>query len=151
MTEARHHYRESGLSNVYLINGFSYVETPYGRSVVIEDVDGLHRAIGQVLTREKKSLSGREFRFLRHELDLSQARLASLFGVDAQSVARWEKGRTRIPGAVERMMRAVYEEHIGGHRAVTEILSGLAELDDRIAQELSFEDTDEGWRPAEAA
>jgi DNA-binding transcriptional regulator YiaG len=151
MTEARHHYRESGLSNVYLINGFRYVETPYGRSVVIEDVDGLHRAIGQYLTREKKSLSGREFRFLRHELDLSQARLAGLFGVDAQSVARWEKGRVKIPGAVERMIRAVYQEHIGANRTVTEILSELAELDDKIDQELSFEDTDDGWRPAEAA
>jgi len=151
MTEARHHYRESGLSNVYLINGFSYVETPHGRSVIIEDVDGLHGAIGQFLTREKKSLSGKEFRFLRHELDLSQARLAALFGVDAQSVARWEKGRTRIPGAVERMIRAVYEEHIGGHRAVTEILSGLVELDDMAEHELSFEDTEEGWRSAEAA
>jgi DNA-binding transcriptional regulator YiaG len=151
MTEARHHYRESGLSNVYLINGFRYVETPYGRSVIIEDVDGLHRAIGQFLTREKKSLSRREFQFLRHELDLSQARLAGLFGVDAQSVARWEEGRVKIPGAVERMIRAVYEERIGGSRTVTQILDGLAELVDMIDQELSVEDTDEGWRPAEAA
>lgn len=151
MAEARHHYQESGLSNIYLVNGFRYVETPYGRSVIIEDLDGLHRAIGQFLTREKKTLNGREFRFLRHELDLSQARLAGLFGVDAQSVARWEKGRTKIPGAVERMIRAVYEEHIGANRTVTKILSDLAELDDVIDQELSFEDTDEGWRPAEAA
>ena len=95
----------------------------------------MHRAIGQFLAREKKSLSGREFRFLRHELDLSQARLAALFGVDAQSVARWEKGRVKIPGAVERMIRAVYDEHIGGNRTVTEILSGLAELDDMVDRE----------------
>lgn len=135
MTEARHHDRESGLSNVYLINGFRYVETPYGRSVIIEDLDGLHRAIGQFLPREKKSLSGREFRFLRRELDLSQARQARLFGVGAQSDARWEKGRVKIPGAVERMIRAVYDEHIGGNRTVTEILSGLAELDDMVDRE----------------
>ena len=96
MTEARHHDRESGLSNVYLINGFRYVETPYERSVIIEDLDGLHRAIGQFLPREKKSLSGREFRFLRRELDLSQARQARLFGVGAVRCAMGKKGGSRF-------------------------------------------------------
>ena len=46
-----------------------------------------------------------------------------------------EKGRVKIPGAVERMIRAVYDEHIGGNRTVTEILSGLAELDDMVDRE----------------
>jgi len=109
-------------------------------------MDGLHRAVGQSLTHEKKSLSGREFRFLRHELDLSQAGLAALLGADAQSVARWEKGSAKIPGAAERIMRAVYEEHIGGEQTISEPLHRFAELDETTEQELSFEDTDEGWR-----
>jgi DNA-binding transcriptional regulator YiaG len=151
MSEARYHYRESGLDNIYLINGFRYVDTPRGRSVVIENLDGLHRAIAKLLIHEKKTLSGREFRFLRHELNLSQASLALSFGVNSQAVARWEKPGAKVPSMAERMMRALYEEHAGGNQKVSEMLRRLAELDELTGKELAFRDTPEGWQPAKAA
>ena len=152
MSEARYQYRECGLNNIYLINGFRYVDTPRGQSVLIEKLEGLHRAIGQLLTRDKKTLSGSEFRFLRHELNLSQSSLALLFGVEAQTVARWEKRRTKVPGMAERMLRALYAESIGGNPRVSDILKRLAELDGPPANgELAFKDTPDGWRPADAA
>ena len=57
-----YHYTESGLDNVYLVNGFTYVDRPDGREVVIEDIDGLHRAIGEFLITNRKNLSGKEIR-----------------------------------------------------------------------------------------
>ena len=51
----RYHYSECGLDNIYLYNGFEFVETPRGRAVNIRDIEGLHRAIGLILVRDKKN------------------------------------------------------------------------------------------------
>lgn len=40
------------------------------------------------LVKERAQLTGAEFRFLRKELGLSQAKLAHWWGYEAQSVAR---------------------------------------------------------------
>jgi DNA-binding transcriptional regulator YiaG len=86
-----YHYRECGLPNVYLVNGYREAEMPYGRGVSIEDVEGLHMAIAQALIEEKPSLSGLEVRFIRKLLELTQTQLAQMLGVEDQSVRRWEK------------------------------------------------------------
>ena len=151
MKEERYHYTECGLDNIYLLNGFDSVETSHGRSIVIEDVDGLHDAIGRYLIHEKKKLDGREVRFLRLELGLSQSSLGILLGVDEQSVARWEKGQTAKFAAAEKIIRALYSEHVGGNEKISEFLKQLADLDEILTDELSFTDTEEGWRPFEAA
>lgn len=39
-------YAESGLPNVWLANGYSMHDSAHGRGVSIEDIEGLHRAIG---------------------------------------------------------------------------------------------------------
>jgi hypothetical protein len=39
-------YRESGLDDVWLVNGFTIRDDPaYGPLIFISDIDGLHRAI----------------------------------------------------------------------------------------------------------
>lgn len=146
-----YHYTESGLDNIYLRNGFEYVETPRGKGVVIQDMEGLHLAIGQMLAREKKNLTGKEFRFLRHELGLTQAHLAMLLKVDVQTVARWEKDQTQqVSGPAQGLMRLMYEEHINGNKEITETLKQLAELDDQIFgdsdEDVTFE-KDGIWQP----
>ena len=73
-------YRECGLDNMYLLNGFTVKRTKHGETVTIHDMDGLHRVIGSYLVRERKTLNGREVRFLRHELELSQKTLGELLG-----------------------------------------------------------------------
>jgi hypothetical protein len=35
-----YHYRESGLRNVWLANGFRLSKSPYGETVAFENVDG---------------------------------------------------------------------------------------------------------------
>ncbi len=75
------HYDLCGLRNIWLKNGFEFHDTPYGRSVAIHDVDGLHKAIGMHLINNKPRLSPLEVRFLRKELNLSQVNLAKWLGV----------------------------------------------------------------------
>ena len=92
-----YHYTESGLGNVWLASGFRIVKSERGESLVIEDIEGLHVAIGRGVVEEEKKLTGPEIRFLRTELLLSQNALSQLLGVTEQTVARWEKGKIPIP------------------------------------------------------
>ena len=93
-----YHYTEGGLTNVWLSNGFREEDTPYGKGVSIEDVEGLHRVIGMKLVKERAQLTGAEFRFLRKELGLSQAKLAHWWGYEAQSVAGVGSYTHDVPG-----------------------------------------------------
>ncbi len=147
-------YKECGLDNIYLTNGYIENGGSRGRSVSIEDLEGLHRAIGEWIARDKKFLDGREARFLRLEMGLSQAQLALLLGKDEQSIARWEKKRLekaqKIPADSERMIRFLYLETIGDETPMREFLQVLAELEDVSGFATSFQETEHGWEPAAA-
>jgi putative zinc finger/helix-turn-helix YgiT family protein len=132
-----YHYTESGLDNVFLGNGFRYNDAGGRRRVVIKDIDGLHKAIGRTLVDRKESLTGKEVRFLRHELLMSQSVLAKLLGVTEQTVHRWEKGKTDIPKAAEKLLRLMYMRRNapdgGGPaetRSIDAILRTFADLED---------------------
>lgn len=142
-----YHYAECGLPNVWLVNGYKPHTTPYGEAMIIEDVEGLHRAIGKQLVHRKPYLTGCEFRFLRKELDLSQNGLAGYFGNDAQSVALWEK-RGRVPKWADRFLRAIYREHKEGNAHIQDIVARLNDMDRREFERQVFEETPEGWRAA---
>jgi putative transcriptional regulator len=106
---AMYHYRECGLPNVYLLNGYREVETAYGRGVSIEGVEELHMAIANTLVEEKPSLTGPEVRFIRKLLDLTQSQLAELLGVEDQSVRRWEK-LDHVPKQADHGIRLVFRD-----------------------------------------
>lgn len=127
-----YHYTESGLDTVFLANGFSFVNSQGGRQVIIEDLDGLHEVIGLKLATQNQRLSGKEVRFLRTELLLSQASLAKIFGVKDLTVIRWEKEDPAIPHAPEALLRKMYLESIGEDRPIRPILEKLADLEDEI-------------------
>ena len=74
-TNVEYHYTQCGLDNVWLTNGYEITETPYGKSLSIDDVEGLHTAITQALIDIARPLTGDELRFLRIHLDLSQKAL----------------------------------------------------------------------------
>jgi putative transcriptional regulator len=145
-----HQYTECGLDDVYLVNGFTVVESPRGSAIQIENVEGLHRIIGLILVNEKKALSGKEVRFLRHELSLTQQSLGAILGVDAQTIARWEKGETdRVTPAADRLLRLIYLEKVEGNPAICEPLQRISELDESLGEQgdlLFVDDPDAGWR-----
>ena len=151
----QYHYSQCGLQNVFLRNGFVREATPYGETIRIHDMDGLHLAIGMHLIRDKERLSGAEARFLRHELDLSQEMLGRLLKKSGQSVARWEKDETKIDGPADRLLRLLYENHAqpsnDGGETIRSLLERLSELDSGGASSVAFEDTESGWRVCDAA
>lgn len=144
-----YHYTESGLDNVFLVNGFDYIEAPGGnRTVYIQDIDGLHEAIGLALIRRRQSLSGKELRFLRNELLLSQVRMSQMLGVTEQTVARWEKGETTMPRAGEALVRVMFAESMKQDTPIRDVLERIADLDDEEDGTLNLEETPDGWAPA---
>jgi putative transcriptional regulator len=95
-----YHFKTVGLPNIYLLNGFRFEDDPhYGRMVHFTNLDGLHRAIGLHLI-EKSDLTGDEFKFLRKQLNLTQAQLGKQMGVTDQTVANYEKGKTGTGPAI---------------------------------------------------
>jgi len=104
-----YHYRECGLPNVYLINGYREIETPYGKGISVEDVEDLHLTITQTLVEEKPSLTGPEVRFIRKFLELTQTQLSALLGVEDQSVRRWEK-LDNVPKQADHGIRLVFRD-----------------------------------------
>lgn len=144
-----YHYTESGLDYVYLINGYQESDTPYGKAVSIDNVESLHRLIGTSVSRSTSNIKPEEVRFLRVEMELSQKDLGQWISVDAQTIARWEKGETEIPGPAERLLKALYLDFIKEGSNVREICERLAELDQHEpVAEVRFEDVDGEWRIA---
>ncbi len=142
-----YHYTESGLSNVWLSNGYTERVIHGEKAISISDADQLHQVIGRALAR-KAQLTGAELRFLRKELGLSLARLGLIVGASEQTVSLWER-RGKIPIAIQRLAKFVYLAQLHGNEAVCDILKRLIELDAEASEEkLVFEDTNTGWKEA---
>lgn len=148
-----YHYTECGLDDVYLVNGYTIERTNYGEGVSISHVDELHNAIGHFLVTEKKALCGKELRFLRKEMNLTQAELGRLVGLSDQQVARWEKDKYEIPSAADYLVRYFYLQHIKAPDDLRNLIEMLKDMDAQPSDQLIFEPTKEGWKPrfAEAA
>lgn len=122
------HYTQCGLDDVYLVNGFSREETDYGPATSIRNVDGLHRAIGLHIVEHRKTISAKEMKFLRRQMDFTQQELGNLMGITDQTIARYEKGETHVTGPVNRLIRFIFVYHLLPDEAQREVLKRLKEL-----------------------
>jgi DNA-binding transcriptional regulator YiaG len=142
-----YHYTESGLQNVWLKNGYVIRNTPYGKSVAIHDVEGLHRLIGRAIAQQPR-LSGAQLRFLRKEMDMSQSALALLVGTSEQNVSLWER-RGRVPKTSDRLIRLIYLEHSHGKSPQIRALIDRINALDKVAKErMEFKQEKKEWKEA---
>lgn len=123
-----YHYKSCGLDNVWLENG--YLEKDFGdqKAVSIHALDELHELISMELVRKDNVLSGKEFRFLRKELDMSQRALGHLLDVTDQAVAKWEKN-DNVPRYADVLLRHLYAESVGDNPKVRNMLERLNDID----------------------
>ncbi|GAA0340810.1 hypothetical protein GCM10009092_01610 [Bowmanella denitrificans] len=141
-----YHYTESGLSNVYLKNGFTVEQIDGEEYTSIDDMNGLHKAIAQVIVDSNRPLSNEEFKFLRIELNLSQKMLGMRFGVDEQTIARYEKGQTKIPRTTDVALRTLYMESQQRNNPVSYFLDLLADTEaQEAAKEIRLEEVENHW------
>lgn len=147
MKNKMYHYTDGGLKNVWLQNGFEVRKTPYGKGVAIHDIDGLTTAICMALTDKSSSLTGVEFRYIRSgAMLLSQAGLASMMGVDAQTVARWEK-HGRLPKWADKLIRVLFLAHADGNQAISSVMARINTVERLIHQNIVVREVrNKGWR-----
>lgn len=148
------HYTICGLDDVYLLNGFKRVEDGDESYVVIEDMAALWKAIGLFLVERRKVLKSREIRFLRHRMDMTQAELAAYLRVDDQTVARWEKGRAKLPGPADVAIRTLFlmspSVQPEGQAALTRFKELIDELvvSEEPESEINFMHREHEWQEA---
>ena len=108
-----HHYTECGLENVF-IEGVEYSTDEEGNRIIMyPPINGVHKAIADEIVNTPGLLGGREIRFLRTEMGMTQADLARFLHRNGQSVARWEKGEVAVDAAQDVLIRQLAAERIG--------------------------------------
>jgi DNA-binding transcriptional regulator YiaG len=150
------HYRECGLDNIFLLNGFHHEVVDGEEYVTVEDMDGLWKAIGLHLVARRKTFSPQEIRFLRNQMDMTQAELGSILRVTDQTVARWEKGEVGIPGPADFALRTAFllspVAQPEGKKIVEELLPlirRLAETDEVTPASVVFSHKAKKWKERE--
>ena len=125
-------YLECGLPNIWLENGYKTKETPYGSAVSFHDVKGLHKTIGTLIINKSGLLCHDEIRFLRKELEWSQAMLGRKLGVAPITVRKWESDVQRINSPADRLLKILYKESIdplGLAKDLVALIDELSQLD----------------------
>jgi putative transcriptional regulator len=116
------HYSASGLDNIFLLNGVTIEKTSYGPIVEIENLNGLHHAIGLYIIEKDTPLTGAEFRYLRKQMELTQDELAQVMKTTDQTIANYEKGKTADLGPADPLMRRIYLLHVIPEETRAEVL-----------------------------
>ena len=107
-----YHYTECGLDNVMVYGMMPCTDDDGDEVITIANVGGLHRAIARAIVEHAAGISGKELRFLRTEMGMTQAELAKVVHHDAQSVARWEKSECPITPTAEALIRLLAIERL---------------------------------------
>lgn len=150
-----YHYTESGLDNIYLLNGFQIKKLNGEEEIFIHDIHGLHEAIGRTLISKNAPLNGKEVRFIRGILDLSQSSLAKLLGCTYQTILAWEKGKWEFNRTADRLLRIIFlaylEKEKGGiiYDQVNEIADiDAEEIENQNNSKFHFKEISHQWRIA---
>lgn len=106
-------YTECGLDNVY-VHGLSPIIDDEGEEVFrINNINGLHKAIASSIAMQSAALSGKQLRFLRTEMGLTQAELGKMVHKEQLTVGRWEREETPIDTNADTIIRLVAIERLG--------------------------------------
>jgi DNA-binding transcriptional regulator YiaG len=139
-----HHFTDGGLDNIWLANGYTEHKTSYGKGVSIHDLDGLVRALCLNLVQKPHKLNGKEFRYLRQALLLSQGSVAALFGCTEQTVSLWER-HGRVPLWADKLLRMTYIGNVQENTTVKELIDRMNFVDRVVNQKVVLHETAEGW------
>lgn len=107
-----YHYTECGLDNVFL-EGMTVLEDHAGEeTIVIHAIGLLHQVIAEGIVSLQSKMSGRELRFLRTEMGMTQENLAEILKVSPLTVSRWEREESPIKDTAEMLVRLMAIERL---------------------------------------
>jgi DNA-binding transcriptional regulator YiaG len=127
------HYTACGLDNVWLENGFMVKPSALGEVVSVQDADGLHHLLAMTLVQQPGLLTGKEFRFLRVQLGLSQEALGQLLDFSENAVSLWERKDT-VPLTCDHWLRMCVWAKLAGNTKVADALERI-----KTVQKLAYQ------------
>lgn len=143
------HYTACGLSNVY-IEGLNEVMDHAGNeTVTIPGINQLHKVICEGIVCHDNSINGEELRFLRSEMGMTQAELATFLHCAPLTVGRWERGEVEIGGSNEALIRmlAIEKLELQIEKSVSQI--SAASIPSAQFQSIDIKHSDLGYSLAE--
>lgn len=142
--QSMYHYTQCGLDNVWLENGYTVKKTAYGQALAIEDADGLHKVLALELIAKQGRLSGKELKFLRVAMGLSQGGLGKLLGATEQSVSLWER-TGKVPQAADGLTRLLAVEKLNGNCKVSDVIERISTVERLLNQRIVARETRRKW------
>ena len=107
-----YHYTECGLDNVY-IEGMEPRVDDAGETVYsVPYINRLQAAIALSIVTHEHGMSGKELRFIRTEMGLTQAELANLLHREPLTIGRWERAERPISNNSETLIRLFAVERL---------------------------------------
>lgn len=144
-----YHYTLCGLSYIYLKNGYEITQEDGEEYISFHELKDLHRLIGKDIINQAKPMTGEQAKYLRVEMNCSQKQIGNLLGLDAQTVARWEKNTlAAVDRTVDTSLRALYAESIDEESKTGFFLRLLADTDEKNTLEkleLELEEKQHHW------
>lgn len=145
-----HHYDVARLPYPVILVGVPIERCPAcgEETVTIPDAGGLHRLLALSIAEADRPILPQEVRFLRKLLDKSADDMASLMGVDAKTLSRWENGKQKVGKVAERLLRLLIHHKLAPEAATfaEEVFPRLHEEGE--AQPVKFNASDGGWSQA---
>lgn len=139
-----YHYTMCGLDNVWLSNGYTEHKTAYGKGVAIHDAEGLHRLIAKNLLNKTGRLTGKEFKFLRTLLVMSQSGLGTLLGVTEQAVSLWER-TGKVPKGPDNLLRIICMGHLNQSAPVMKAVERINSVESLVHQRIVASTKGNAW------
>ena len=140
-----YHYTESGLDHVWLENGYKEKKTPYGMAVAIDDADGLHEVLALEIANNQGRMTGKELRFLRVLLSLSQQGIAKMVGTTDQSMSLWER-KGNVPISADALVRLLVLEKLTGDGKISEVIHRINVVERLVNQRIVATERKSKWR-----
>lgn len=107
-----YHYTECGLDSVF-IEGMTSIEDHAGdETITIPAIGMLHQVIAEGIVTLPSKMGGRELRFLRTEMGLTQEQLSETMKVTLLTISRWEREETPIKDTAEMLIRLMAAERL---------------------------------------
>lgn len=101
----------------------------------IPDMQGLARAAAMARAQSPERLTGKEVRFIRRALDMTQKDFAEAMDLSAEHVSRWENDHRGTGGAGEKLVR---------HNVCALLSDGSCEYDPKLIANMRFVPYPEG-------
>lgn len=107
ITRGTYHFKECGLSSVYLM-GIEIIKCSCGNvDPIIPNVQQLFEVLALAVLKKPYRLSGEDVRFLRKHLGMTAEEFSQVLRVDKTTVSKWETNDDVVGPQSEGLIRAV--------------------------------------------